>query len=231
MKSIGAIFYKQLRDLIKNRMVLIQFMVFPLVALIFTLMVARPNDSIPDTMFITMFAGIFAGMTLLTTTAGIIAEDRERRSLRFLVMAGVKPYQYLLGIGGVMLAASIVISAIFALMGGFTGMDLIKFMAAMVLGSIASILLGATIGIISKNQQTATSLAMPIGMVLGFTPMLALFNQTVGTIFNIFYTMQVNVLVNDFSTGFAKPGLIIGANVAIFAILFVIAYARKGLRF
>ncbi|MCL1964449.1 MAG: ABC transporter permease, partial [Firmicutes bacterium] len=95
MRSIKAIFSKQLRDILKNRMVLIQFIVFPLVAFVFTQIVAKPNAELDDSMFVTMFAGIYAGMTVLGTTAGIIAEDRERRSLRFLVMAGVKPYQYM----------------------------------------------------------------------------------------------------------------------------------------
>jgi len=230
VNSIQAIFVKQLKDIFKNRMVLIQFVVFPLVAFVFTELVAVPNADIPDSMFVTTFAGIFAGMTVLTTTAGIIAEDRERKSLRFLVMAGVRPYQYMLGVGGVMLAASLIVSVVFGLMGGFAAMDFGKFVAALMLGSVASMLLGGAVGMLAKNQQSATALAMPIGMVLGFTPMLALFNGTVQRIFGVFYTMQVNTLVNDFSAGFAKPALIILANVVVFGALFALAYNKKGLR-
>jgi len=230
MRSVKAIFAKQLRDIFKNRMVLIQFIVFPLVAFVFTEMVAKPNADIPDSMFVAMFAGIYAGMSVLSTTANFIAEDRERKSLRFLVMAGVKPYQYLLGIGGVMMAASLVVSVVFGLMGGFGGADFVRFAAVVLLGSAASTLLGATVGIISKNQQSAAAMAMPIGMILGFTPMLAQFSGTVQKVFGVFYTMQVNTLVNDFSAGFTKPFLIILANIAVFAALFVLAYRKKGLR-
>jgi len=230
MGVIRAIFFKQLKDIIKNRMVLIQFVIFPLVAFVFTELVALPSPDIPDSMFVTTFAGIFAGMTVLTTTAGIIAEDRERKSLRFLVMAGVKPYQYILGIGGVLLVCSLVVSIVFGLMGGFGGLDFLKFVVALMLGSVASMLLGGAIGMVSKNQQAATALAMPLGMVLGFTPMLALFNAGVQKVFGIFYTMQVNTLVSDFAAGFMKPALIILANVAVLAVLFVLAYNKKGLR-
>jgi len=230
MRSVKAIFTKQFRDIFKNRMVLIQFIIFPLVAFVFTEMVAKPNADIPDSMFVTMFAGIYAGMSVLSTTAGIIAEDRERRSLRFLVMAGVKPYQYILGIGGVIFAASLVVSVVFGLMGGFRGMDYIKFLTALMLGSIASMLLGAAVGMVSKNQQSATAMAMPLGMILGFTPMLAMFSDTVKNVFGIFYTMQVDTLVNDNSAGFMKPVLIILANVAVLAVLFALAYNKKGLR-
>jgi len=230
MRSTKAIFFKQLLDIFKNKMVLIQFIVFPLVAFVFTEMVAKPNLDISDSMFVTMFAGIFAGMSVLSTIANFIAEDRERKSLRFLVMAGVKPYQYMLGIGGVMMAASLVVSVVFGLIGGFGGMDFVRFIVVLLLGSIASTLLGATVGIISKNQQSAAAMAMPLGMILGFTPMLALFSGTVQKIFGIFYTMQVNTLVNDFSASFAKPALIILANIVVLAVLFVLAYNRKGLR-
>jgi len=71
---------------------------------------------------------------------------------------------------------------------------------------------------------------MPLGMILGFTPMLALFSGTVQKVFGIFYTMQINTLVNDFSAGFAKPAAIILANIAVLAVLFKLAYNRKGLK-
>ena len=230
MRSIRAIFSKQLRDVIKNRMVLIQFIVFPLVAFVFTEIVAKPNPDISDSMFVTMFAGIFSGMSVLSTVANFIAEDRERKSLRFLVMAGVKPYQYMLGIGGVMMGVSLIVSIVFGLMGGFQGMDFVRFVAALLLGAVASTLLGATVGIASKNQQSATAIAMPLGMILGFTPMLALFSDTVQKVFGVFYTMQVNVLVGDLSGGFMKPATIILANITVLAALFMLIYNKNGLR-
>ena len=54
MRSVKAIFSKQLRDIFKNKMVLIQFIVFPIVAFVFTEMVARPMADIPDSVFYTM---------------------------------------------------------------------------------------------------------------------------------------------------------------------------------
>ncbi|MCL1983448.1 MAG: ABC transporter permease [Clostridiales bacterium] len=229
MRSVKAIFSKQLRDMFKNRTVLIQFVVFPLVAFAFTEIVAKPNGSIPDSMFVTMFASIYAGVTVLTTTAGTIAEDRERKSLRFLIMAGMKPYQYMLGVGGVMIAASLLVAVVFGATGGFHGVNFVRFVVVLVLGSVASSLLGATLGIVSKNQQAAAAMAMPLGMILGFTPLLAMFSQTVKKLFCIFYTMQVDMLVSDFSADFTTPATVIIVNIAVFAALFAFAYNKKGL--
>jgi ABC-2 type transport system permease protein len=67
-------------------------------------------------------------------------------------------------------------------------------------------------------------------MVLAFTPMIANFNETIAKVANVFYTQQVNVIVNDFSTGMIKPFLIILANIVILTVLFVLVYKKKGLK-
>jgi ABC-2 type transport system permease protein len=238
MRSIKAIFKKQLKDTFNNLGVLIQFIIFPAVAFAMTQLVARGNENIPDTMFITMMAAIFVGMALIPAVAGIIAEDRERQSLRFLVMAGVKPAGYLMGIGSVIFAASLLPSLAFALMGRFSGTELWLFMAVMMSGVVASTILGLTIGIYAKNQQAAIGLAMPVAMVLGFAPMVATFNEPMMRVTRFFYTQQIDIVLNSFYsvggyqalTNFWESFGIIGANIAVLVVLFVVAFAKKGLK-
>jgi ABC-2 type transport system permease protein len=229
MRSAKAIFVKQTKDVLKNPMILVEFIIFPAVAFIMTEMVVKSNPDIPNNMFVMMMAPIFAGMALITAMAGAIAEDVERKSLRFLMMAGVKPHEYLLGTGGFNLLAGAVVSVVFALIGDFTALEFVKFLGIMILSVIASILLGASIGMLSKNQQAATALGVPVSMILGFTPMIAQFNETVEKVANILYTQQLNVIVNDFSANFTKAMLVIGGNMAVLLILFVLAYRKKGL--
>ncbi|MCL2226007.1 MAG: ABC transporter permease [Oscillospiraceae bacterium] len=230
MRGVKAIFIKQAKDMTKNFSVLIMFVLFPVVAFGMTHFVARGNDDISDTMFTTMMASIFVGMALIQSACTVIAEDREKKSLRFLVIAGVKPLAYLLGIGGVILTASVISSFAFGYIGGFGQGEFVAFMAVMISGAVASIILGATIGIYAKNQQAATGLSMPVAVVLGFGPMVAQFNERVESVVGIFYTQQINVVVNDFSAGIAYPLSVIWINIAVLTVLFVIAYARKGLR-
>jgi len=141
MKSVNAIFIKQAKDMRKNISVLIMFVIFPVVAFVMTEFVARGNPDIPDSMFTSMMAGIFLGMGLIQSACGVIAEDKEKNSLRFLVIAGVKPSAYLLGIGGVIFMASLLTSLAFAFIGGFLESEFAAFMAVMISGSIASIIL------------------------------------------------------------------------------------------
>jgi len=230
MRSARAVFIKQLRDTFKNRMMLVQFIIFPIMAMILTELVAKADSEIPDSIFVTMFAAMFVGMTPLSMTNTAIAEDREHKSLRFLVMAGVKPYEYLTGVGGFVMLICSLVSVVFGLIGGFEGIQLVQFVAVLMLGSVASTLLGATIGMLSKNQQAATAIGTPVFMVLSFVPMIAQFNQTVEAVAGILYTQQVNILVNDLSINATKPFLIIMANIVVLIALFTLAYQKKGLK-
>jgi len=230
MRSARAVFVKQARDVLRNRMVLIQFILFPIMALILTELVAKSDDEIPATMFVTMFAAIFAGMTPLMATSTAIAEDREHKSLRFLVMAGVRPVEYLLGVGGFILLICSMVAVAFGLIGGFAGVELVRFVGVIILGCLASSLLGATVGIFSKNQQASTAMGTPIAMLLAFCPMLAMFNETISKVAGVLYTLQVDAVVSGTSDNLTHAFLIIAANIVVLAVLFVLAYRKKGLR-
>ena len=244
MSSVKAIFKKQIKDIYKNTSVLIQFIIYPVVAFAMTALVARGDmvntgeSGMSENMFITMMASVFVGMGLIPFVANIVAEDKEKKSLRFLVMAGVKPYGYLLGIGGVVFFASLFPALAFTIMGRFSGEEFWIFLAVLMSGVVASTILGLAIGIHAKNQQAATGLAMPAAMVLGFGPIIAPFNAQVERIFSFFYTQQLNVVMDSFysvtghqsDTGLLLESFgIIGANIAVLIVLFVIAFAKKGL--
>jgi len=237
MRSVKAVFNKQLKDINKNMGVLVQFVLFPVVAFAMTRLVAQGNDDIPDTMFITMMASIFVGMALIPTAAGIVAEDRERKSLRFLAMAGVKPFSYLVGIASVVFVVSLLPSIAFAWMGGFGGREFLLFVAAMMFGVVASTMLGLTVGIFATNQQSATGLAMPFALVFGFAPMIAMFNEPMMRVTRFFYTQQIDIVLNSFYSvgGYQRANIwesfaVIGGNIAVLVVLFVVVFARKGLR-
>ncbi len=230
MRNAKAIFVKQAKDMFRTPMMLIQFIIYPAVALVMTQLVAKSNPDIPNNMFVTMMGAIFAGMALIMSMSNAIAEDTERGSLRLLMMAGVKPHEYLLGTGGFILLAGAAVSVVFGLIGDFTGTEFTKFLTVMITGVTASVTLGAIIGLLAKNQQTAAAVATPAAMILGFTPMIAGFNETVEKAASVLYTQQLNVIVNDFSANFAKALIVIGANILILLLLFTFAYRKKGLK-
>ncbi|MCL1843968.1 MAG: ABC transporter permease [Defluviitaleaceae bacterium] len=256
LSGFKAIFKKQIKDTLRNPASLMQFIIFPLIAFVITLLMdfeaqaesmaaLIPYDvdiyaiaadmvaNMPN--LTTMQATIFAGMGLIPVVSGIIVEDVERKSLRFLKMAGLKPSSYLLGIGGVILFYSFFSSVAFSLIGEFRGLDFWVFLASMMSGVAASIVLGATFGVMSTNAQASAGVAMPVAMILGFGPLVAQFNDSVARGLHFTFTQQLNVVADYLNTGISDTSLwesfaIIWANVAVLSVLFAIVYTKKGLK-
>jgi len=226
MTTVAAIFEKQSKDMFRNIGVLAMFVVFPIVA--FALENLIQNPYMEGGVFVGQMAAMFIAMGLVMSVGTIIAEDRENNSLRFLIIAGVKPMSYILGIGSFLFLASAVTSAAFGFIGGLGLAGLARLMPVMLSGAIASILLGAIIGMIAKNQQAATGMAMPIGMALGMGPIAATFNETVDRVFSVFYTQQVGVFVSDPTMSLTRPLATIWINIAVLAVVFGVVYNKKG---
>jgi len=253
MRNINAIFYKQLKDSVKNPASLMQFIIFPVLAFALTLLMnvermaedmmaalpygtdlegiaAEMMANMPN--MTTMQATVFAGMGLIPIMAGIIAEDIEKKSLRFLNMAGVRPSAYLLGVGGVIMFLSLFTSVAFSLIAGFRGMDFFIFTAAMMSGVAGSIVLGATFGIMTKNQQASAGITMPVALVLGFGPIMAQMNPRIARVLHVLYTQQLNVIADNLTIGGIDTPLwqsfgIMWANVAVLGLLFVFVFRKK----
>ena len=227
MKKAKAIFIIQLKDVLRNYFVLMQFFTFPVMAFIMSNF-GRTSELIQIPVI--MFAALFSGLPPLMFTASAIAEGRERKSLRLLIMAGVKPNEYLLGIAGVTLFFCLIVVSIFGFIGGLAGLEFFRFIFIVMLSCAASAIIGATIGVSSKNHQAAISLCKPIVMVLTLIPILAAYNDLLMQLAGFLYTYQVIVLLSDFSGNITRSVLIILANMAILIAIFAIAYSKKGLR-
>lgn len=229
MKNISVIFLKQLKDTLKNKAILIQFVMFPLMAVIMENTVKF--EDMPEKFFVKLFSVMFVGMAPLTCISAIISEEKEKNTLRTLMMSNVKPLEYLCGIGGYVWLMCMAGTAVFAVCGGFTGVSLVKFVAVMAAGVILSELIGGVIGIFSKNQMSATSVTVPVMMIFSFLPMLSMFNDKIEKVANLTYTQHLSVLINGLGTASieAKNLLIPAINLLIAVVLFVAAFKKRGM--
>lgn len=229
MKNMITIFKKQIKDTFKNKTVLIQFIMFPLLTLIMNRAVAI--DGMPKNFFVNLFATMYIGMAPLTSIAAVIAEEKEKNTLRVLLMSNVKPWEYLLGIGSYIWFACMLGAAIICATGGFGFRESLGFMTVMAIGILTSLLMGAAIGTWSKTQMMATSIAVPVMMIFSFMPMLSMFNTTIAKIAKFVFSEQVSIMLNRISSPQLEIGniCIVMANVLLFTALFTLAYKRCGL--
>ena len=91
MRNSIIIIKKQLKDTFKNKTILIQFLLFPIMTLVMEN--AINMEGMPDLFFTKLFSVMYIGMAPLTSVAAIISEEKEKNTLRVLMMANVKPWQ------------------------------------------------------------------------------------------------------------------------------------------
>lgn len=229
MKNIDAVFLKQIKETFKNKTILIQFLMMPILAVVMENTITL--DDMPEHFFVKMFSVMFVGMAPLTCMSSIISEEKENNTLRALMMSNVKPFEYLMGVGLYVWLMCMAGAVVFAVCGGYTGMDFCVFMLIMSTGILLSELTGAAIGIFSKNQMSATSVSVPVTMVFSFLPMLSMFNESIEKVARITYSQQMSNLINGVGTAEikAESAVVIAVNFVIMALLFAVAFRKKGL--
>jgi len=93
------------------------------------------------------------------------------KAFDFLLWQALSRMSILTGIGGFLLLAGTFVSVVFGLIGNFTGTEFVNFLIVMITCTAASIMLGATIGLLSKYQQATTAFSMPVAIILGLIPL------------------------------------------------------------
>jgi len=262
MNAIKAIFIKQLNDFPKNVSIAGMFIMYPVIAWVLSSFIGGGGETYYEQaamqdqadMMVMQFAMIFVGMTPLIMIANAIAEDNEYKSLRFLVTAGVKPVQYLVGLMLFTIIASVLPLLAFGFIANLEGQALLTFMGLGMIGVFASSVLGAVIGLFSKNVQQCAAIYTPIMMVLAFVPFLSVFSEAVARVGQFIFTGQIFMSLTELVFGYEGvvggyndygvfvPGafpmysgmgfslIVVGANGLLFLVLFVLAYRKKGLK-
>lgn len=229
MHNIGAVFGKQWKETLKNKTVFIQFVLFPVMTLVMDR--AVKIEGMPERFFVNLFAVMYIGMAPLTAMASILSEEKEKNTLRVLMMSDVKPHEYLIGIGGYVWLVCMFGAGVICAVGAYSLQEGVAFMGIMATGFLVSLLAGAAIGTWSRTEMMASSVAVPVMMIAAFAPMLSYFNTAVARIAKFVYTEQIGILLGR-GGGMAPDAeniCIIAGNMLVAALLFVAAYKRSRL--
>lgn len=226
MRHILAILWKQIKDTFKNKTILIQFVMFPVMTVIMEN--AIKIDNMPEHFFANLFAIMYIGMAPLTSMSAIISEEKEKNTLRVLHMSNVKAVEYFIGNAIYIWSICMIGSLVIGLAGGYRSEILVKFILVMAVGHLISTMLGAAIGAFSTNQMMATSITIPVMMVFSFLPMLSMFNDTIGKFAKIFYSQQLHLLIsrlNDFEVS-TECIIVMCVNIILITGIFALGYQR-----
>lgn len=232
MRTTLAILNKQCKDSLNNLQSMMILVIYPVVAFVMVLALGDKDgmDGVAmDSMFISMFATMHCSFIPIVLGSNIIAEEKEKGTLRSLIMSGVGRINYLVSIAIFVIVSVMLTGSTFLLMGDFTQAEIYKFLITMLCGSVISVLIGLCVGISAKNVTAANGLAMPIAMVFAFLPMMAQFNDGIAKVAKFTYSRQISLVIESGRDISAEMLIICGIYAAASAVLLVVLFKKKGL--
>lgn len=236
IRRVNALFKKELKDLSKNINVLFMCILPIIFCFIYSKMLGgNPANQLGKISVLNLCLGMNLVLVSGFVIAMLIAEEKEKNTLRTLMLSCVSPIEFLLGKALITLVLSVAINIIMFFMVGLNAQYLGKYILISTLVVLSIIELGAVIGLISKNQMDTGIVGMPLLMTLLMVPMFAKVNNTVGKIASLLPNYNLFVILNKLFNDEA-----INANVIynlcvilvwiiVAAAVFAYAYCKKGL--
>ncbi len=228
LSRVMALVVKEIQDLRRNGSILAMLAVAPGMTLLWSKVMNFPPFT-AATIGI-LFAVIMVGTY---TPAMMLAEEKEKNTLRVLMLSPATPTEILLGKGLVTLLGVLVATAIIMPISGAQAQNLPLFLLTIIAGTVFVIMLGFIIGLLSPNQMATGYIGMPIYIVLLLFPVLG---QEGGNVLSKIAKFIPSNYIGDgvfkalkgaaFSEGLMELGILSGSAL-LAVILFVLVYKRK----
>ena len=232
---LKALFKKDCKSCFGNKNILITLLLPIFFAIVYNFLLSDISE-LPGSYVLLLCSVMVLSILPLTALSAMIAEEKEKHTLRSLMLAGVKGMEFVTSKGLVCLLILIIESILLygvcgAGLSGFFGYFLI-----MLLASLAIICFGAVVGICSKDQMAAGTLGSPLMMLMLLPPIFGQFNDTVGKIAKLFPTTSLYTVYPSLEAG---DSLFTGDNLHALAvclvwivagiIIFQVIYRRNGI--
>ncbi|MNP17605.1 ABC-2 family transporter protein [compost metagenome] len=229
LKRAGAIFVKDYKEFSRNYAVSIM-LIFPIL-LAFIYRAQGLSSSIGAFVFVLNFS--FALFTSFVQ-ACLIAEEKERNTLRSLMMTPATTMDVLIGKSSLVFVMSAVILAIVTFIFSYEPASIWVFVAAIILSLILYTAVGTICGLFSKTVLEASLSVFPVLIVFTGAPFAALLAKDF-PVFNVLDyvpSSQLVYLLDTRQTGFTtgdilQPLLITLAWTVVLTILSVVLYQRR----
>ncbi|WP_026508251.1 ABC transporter permease [Butyrivibrio sp. MC2013] len=222
--NVRAIFIKECKDAIKNKSIIFMLVMFPVFTYLFYEIVDKETIAYVLPNFITMHLI----MSPILCMASILGEEKEKGTLRVLLYANVTSLEYVVGIGIFVLGIIWSSSLLYIPVLRFDINQLLLFLGVSFWVSLCSMIIGAVIGTIVKNQISVGPYAAPVAIALGMMPMLAMINGSVMKVSRFFYSQIVFNIVSNPDYHLTKVDIIVSLiNLSSMLVIFAISYRKN----
>jgi ABC-2 type transport system permease protein len=167
--------------------------------------------------------------------AMLIAEEKEKNTLRTLMLSAVSPLEFLTGKALIATLMSVIINIAMFFIIGVDAQYLGKYILLTTLVVFSMVEIGAVIGIIAPNQMATGVVGMPVLMILLMVPIFARLNRTLTKIAEFLPNYNLNVMLEKMfkgeavGTGTTYSIVVILVWILIAGVVFVYTYSKRGL--
>lgn len=239
MNKLQAVMEMKFRTLLSKN-----FIIMPIFALGFTFIMKLVYGSVMSDNGLTdelrayaMSYGALMNVTMsgVYCVSAVMAEEKEKHTLRVLMTSSVNGLEFCLGsmlpMILEMMAVNVALVPIAGLRMGVAGWA--AYIGVSLLSCVASAMIGMIFGIFAKNQMSAGTITMPALMILMMIPMFSVFNQKLQMVSDVLFTGVLMQTVNNIAGGGQQ--LVSVNSMAVFAIeivaaiiCFLVIYRKNG---
>ena len=247
MRKVGALFAKDAADLVKNPSMLICSLLPVAFALLYRFVFADLGEAVDaaavdqtaaaaahgslDALLLSIMICTSIGMVVSMAIVYGIAEEKEKRTLRTLMLANVHGSEIVASRGAVALAATVLVAAVCFFVVGADPALFPAYLGLTALGCVPVILLSLVLGLAARDQMTAGLYVVPI-LIAAFGPLFGTYDETAAAVVKWLPTggatqlMQLAAAGELFSPDAVAPLATCLAWTAFGAVLFALLYRR-----
>ncbi|TCT16089.1 ABC-2 type transport system permease protein [Natranaerovirga pectinivora] len=234
IKRVNALFKKEIKDFTKNLNVFFMCLLPILFAFIYSFLGSMPGEHMEKSQTLLLVMTMNLVIVGCSIMAILISEEKEKNTLRTLMLSSVSPVEFLTGKTLVMLVITILNNIFIYMILGLDSRHMGMYIILSTLVVITMITIGAIIGLMVQNQMATGVMVMPIALGFLMIPMLGEVNEVAMTIAEWLPNYNLEIILervfNEDSVNIFSKNLtvIIGWIIGSIAI-FVYVYKKKGL--
>lgn len=179
MRKVSGLFNKEIKDIGKNKNILLMCLLPILYSFAYNKIFASQDvsDGVDKIEILIMCVGMNVVLVSGFVIAMLIAEEKEKNTLRTLMLSGVSPLEFLTGKVFITVGISEVINVVMFFIIGMKPQYLIKYILVSSILVLIMIGIGSIIGMIAPSQMSTGVIGMPVMMIFLLLPMFARFNE------------------------------------------------------
>ena len=236
MHTLAVLIKKDFRLMFTNKNMLIMILLPIGFAVLYQTIFGDVKEAgMPSNFVLTLCELLNLSAIPLTGLSMMVAEEKEKNTLRVLMLSDVSALEYIfskiISVLVLMELITIVIFFITATQLSYLPM----FLLVTTVTSISMLLFGSVVGLLSKDQMSTSTLSTPLMILFLIPPMFQNMNEVIDKIASIVPTTRMMAIINDAMNGMSilsqehllDFGIIL-AWILLGVVTFAMMYRKKG---